>query len=203
MPPNTSELNRVVAEFVAEVNAAYGLYLDATAGFAGNVRMATLAQEQAAATDDSPFYYGRGAPTDPENVLLHQTTYGAFKSRNEKTGRNYILLARFLVVLLYELWETRYRDQIASAAGVRREELQIPIFGDLRLLRHQILHNKGRLSQDTAKKLEVVSAPTTQNVDLDGDGVYRLVSHIRASLDNLVLDFTGDDPVYRTIWRIS
>lgn len=76
------------------------------------------------------------------------------------------------------------------------------IFGDLRLLRHEILHNKSRLMPETAQKLEVVPAPTTDSVDLDKKGVEHLVRHVKAALDSIVKNATGHDPGYRTIWRV-
>lgn len=48
MASNSPELTRLVVELNAQVNAAYGLYLDATAGFAANVRMIERAQKRCA-----------------------------------------------------------------------------------------------------------------------------------------------------------
>ncbi len=203
MPADHDEVQRIAAEFNAEINAAYGLYLDALTGFSALTDMINKAQQQSGATDDRAFFYGRGEPADPNNVLLHQTTQGILKTRIQAGGRHYFLLARLLIVLLYELWETGYRTPLATAADVPREKLLLSIFGDLRLLRHEILHNKGRLSSETLAKLELLSPSTTGSVDYGNDDVERIVRHIKTALDELVTRWTGKDPAYRTIWRIT
>ena len=199
MAPNSPELIRLVADLNAEVNAAYGLYLDATMGFAENVRKVEQSQKETGTTDDNRFFYTLGDPLSTENVLLHETTQGDFKARNSDEGPNCMLLARFLIVILYELWETGYRSDIAKAADLPRSKLLLPVFGDLKRLRNAILHNKGRLTPQTAQKLEVVATPTTNSVDLDKKDVERLVRDVKAALDSLVESVTGDDPGYQLI----
>jgi len=203
MPTNPAEVKRVAAEFVAEINAAYGLYLDATAGFAALVDMITRGQEQAGSTDDNAFFYGIGPPTDATNVLLHQTTLGALKKRIQDGGDNYFLLARLLIVLLYELWETGYRTPLATAAGVPRDQLLVPVFGDLRLLRHEVLHNKGRLTPETLSKLEVLTVPAAASIDLSKDDLVQVVRQVKVAVDEVVTKWTGEDPAYRTIWHLT
>ncbi len=196
-------MKRLAAEFVAEINAVYGLYLDAMAGFSALSNMITQTQRETGANDDSAFFYAFGAPTDPANILLHQTTQGALKHRIQDGGRHFFLLGRLLIVLLYELWETGYRTPLATAADVSRDTLLVSIFGDLRTLRHEILHNKGRLNAETLGKLEVLTPPATGAVDFGRDDVERVVRQMKAAVDELVTQWTGEDPAYRTIWRVT
>ena len=200
---SNKQLQELAAAFNAEINAAYGLYLDATMGFAANVRSVERTQEQKGSNDEAVFLYTSGAPADPDHMMLHQTTQGALKGRNRADGPNYVLLARFLFVLIYGLWEAGYRGRMAAAVGLERDELQSSIFGDLRLLRHEILHNKGRLSADTVERLEIVQIGSAQSVDLDRTGVERLVRHVKAGLDAIVEEYAGVDPGYRTVWRFA
>jgi hypothetical protein len=72
----------MVQEFANRVDQLYGLYLDSTMGFDSNVRTIERAQSSTGAADDSAFFISDGAPNDPDNVLLHQTTQGEFKKRN-------------------------------------------------------------------------------------------------------------------------
>jgi hypothetical protein len=203
MPPDIAEAERLAADMVAEVNAVYGLYLDANAGFCELIKVITRAQDQAGATDENIVFYGDGAPTDPGNVLLHQTTQGALKQRIQEGGRHYYLLARMLVVLLYELWETGYRTPLATAGDVPRNDVLIPIFGDLRLLRHDILHNKGRLKPETVQKLAILAPPASGCVDLGKREVQEIVTHVKTAIDEIVTNWTGHDPAYRTIWHVT
>ena len=149
-------------------------------GWSLSITVEAQGQKETGTTDDNRFFYTLGDPLSTENLLLHETTQGDFKARNRDEGPNYVLLARFLIVILFELWETGYRSDIAKAADIPRSELLLPVFGDLRLLRHEILHNKGRLTPEIAQKLEVVAAPTTNSVDLDKKDVERLCLAARA-----------------------
>jgi hypothetical protein len=203
MPSNNDALQRIAAEFNAEMNAAYGLYLDATSGFSALVDLITKLQQESGATDDTPFFYGSGEPGHPENVLLHQTTQGILKARIQKGGGNYFILARLLIVLLYELWETAYRTRLATAADIPRDKLTVPIFGDLRLLRHAILHNKGCLGPRAAGQLEVLTPSTAGSVDYNNTDIERVIRLIKTTLDELVTRWTGEDPGYRRIWRVA
>ncbi len=109
MPPDSVAVQRIAAEFNAEINAAYGLYLDAIGGFSALVQVIDKIQRESGATDDSPFLYGLRPPGHPDNVLVHQTTQGILKERIQAGGRHYFLLGRFLIVMLFEPWETGYR----------------------------------------------------------------------------------------------
>ena len=82
---------------------------------------------------------------------------GHVKARNKDNGRNSLILGAFCVVSLYSYWEEYLRVEIGIAKGVldagainndeSREILNkhvvYDIWGDLRLLRNSIVHNKG------------------------------------------------------------
>jgi len=73
---DNAALQDTVKELVDRIDQLYGVYLDATLGFDSNVTAVEEAQAASGATDDAAFFIGLGAPTDPSNVLLHQTTQG-------------------------------------------------------------------------------------------------------------------------------
>jgi hypothetical protein len=201
---DSSALKSTVQELVDRIDQIYGLYLDATMGFDSNVKTAELAQANTAATDDSSFFMGRGPPTDPQNVLLHTTTQGEFKKRNRPDGSNYIRLAQVLIIFIYELWETEYRARLAAAAGLAdMNDLKIPLFGDLRIIRHAILHQRGTLDEVAARRLESLRASPGQDVAINRERVANLVRGIKATLDQFVESKTGDDPKHRTVWHVK
>jgi hypothetical protein len=129
---------------------------------------------------------------------------GEFKKRNSPEGRNYIRLAQVLVVFVYELWETEYRNRIAAAAQLPdASSLKVPIFGDLRILRHAILHQRGMIDAVATRKLEILKATPGQDVSINKQRVQNLVRGIKAALDELIESKTGHDPKHRTIWRVK
>lgn len=209
--PDLSVLTRETKAFVDKIDELYGFYLDSTLGFLRNHEFMVQSQLLDAAKaeagdidqDLSSLYFGKESPTDPNNQVLHSTTQGEFKRRNGYKGKNHALLAQLLLVMLYEYWDTEYRYRIAKALGFQRaDQLKIPLFGDLRRLRNDILHRQGIASPETVSKLEIIKAitpnkpiiPTAGNVD-------RLIRALKFCLDTLITDAGGADPRYRLLRR--
>lgn len=66
---------------------------------------------------------------------------GEFRRRNRKGGPNHTRAAQLLILLMYEYWESEYRSSVAEALGKDKNDLKIPLMGDLRLLRHDVIHH--------------------------------------------------------------
>jgi len=212
--PNTdlTELCSVVAAYVVSVDELYGHYLDSTMGFAANHKQMVEVQERACAAvppqtdlDSLDFFYGHGNPNDPSNRLLHRTTQGDFKRRNVKGGKNHVRAAQLLIVLLYSFWEHEYRPRLAGSLGLADADgLKIPLFGDIRLVRQDIIHHRGVVTKDTATKLSVLAGFHEGNEILLAEGdVEALVCNIKSAMDELVVQAGGQDPLHRTLWHVQ
>lgn len=46
--------------------------------------------------------------------------------------------------MIYQFWEDKYREEIALSKGISKSDLNSNLFGDIRYLRHSIIHNNGR-----------------------------------------------------------
>ena len=198
-----------VAAFVEVIDNLYGVYLDACSGFGQNVQTVERAQAETrlglpeADLDSLPFFMGRGSPNDPSNVMQHKTTQGAFKTRNATGGHNEVLLGQMLVVMVYEHWDSRHRQRLADALGIPTKDLKSPLFGDLRLLRIDVLHRHGIVQKDTVKKAEVIKGLVEgEVVRLSRETVEEVVRGIKAVLDHLVVEQGGEDPKHRTVWHV-
>jgi hypothetical protein len=185
--------------------------LDATTGFHHNRKMILDSQVHTrhllppgSDQDGLPHFYGRGDPNDPATVVQHTTTQGIYKRRNEKGGANAVRLAHVLVVFLFEAWETEFRGRIASALGLKPKEVTIPVMGDLRLLRNEILHHRGVLTEDTCRGLTVLSVgPVGSAVGIKEQEVEALIHHVKAGLDAFVVSRGAPDPKHRTLWHLT
>jgi hypothetical protein len=202
----------VAAEFVRRIDEIYGLYLDATLGFQENVKRMEKGQEEAEKKglklewrDDAKIFFGRGSPNDPNNVLLHTTTRGEYRQRNLTGGSNHRLLAQYFVVLVYHLWDNEYRPRIAEVLGCSdANALKLPICGDLRLLRHDILKHRGVITKEKQAKFEVLKQiPAEQPLNLSADNVEQVMSAVKKGIDDLVITHAGVDPKHRTIWHVQ
>ena len=52
--------------------------------------------------------------------MLHETTIGEYKRRNEDGGQNWVFLANVCLVGIYQYWEDHFRKEIASALAEER-----------------------------------------------------------------------------------
>src|SRR5687768_15561104 len=117
---NIEALTAAVAQFVGVIDSLYGLYLDAQAGFLANADFVKNAHQQMQRERGPdprsiPLIIGRGDPNSPSNVTQHQTTQGEFIDRNQRGGRNHVLMARVFIAMLYSYWEVEYRARLATA----------------------------------------------------------------------------------------
>lgn len=209
-----ANLNKVMEEVVAYVSIIdnlFGLYLDCTQGFLANYNNMIKGQAEIAKTippgtdiDALDMFICRGGPNDPNNVMLHRTTQGEFKLRNALGASNYVRIAQLLIVLLFEFWETEHRARVAVALGLSKAtDLKLPLLGDIRLLRNDIIHNQAVISEETVKKLEVIVGLSPNAVlRLTPDDVEGLIRRIKGTLDDLVVESGGTDPKHRTLWHI-
>jgi hypothetical protein len=55
-------------------------------------------------------------------------------------------LTQQLIVTLYTAWDAEFRRRVAACHGVPDEAVKADFFGDLRLLRNDIVHHRGRAS---------------------------------------------------------
>jgi hypothetical protein len=199
----------ILGEFVNRLDELYGVYLDATSGFDELVRRQERVDKDAAASPDykgdaADMFITHGDPNDPKNVMLHRTTVGDFKQRNRRGGSNHVRLAQYLVVLIFHQWEHEARPAIASVLGLPADDVTVPVLGDLRLLRNEILKHKGVITKPTVQRLEVISGFSEGDViELPNEAMYELVRAVKAGSDVLAHALTGVDPMYRTIWHVQ
>ena len=182
-----------VDEFERVIDAIYGVYLDSTTGFS---ELKKLIQSQQRNTlqwlkesrpelateeylDGTLFIYGKGDPNKPESIQLHRCTQGQYKSRNSENGLNYLFIGNMVVVSIYQYWEDYYRNEIAKYLGCEKTDLIEPIMGDLRLLRHSIIHHGGVALNDV-EKCEVLKWYTKgQNIFIDKTQCEEVITQVK------------------------
>lgn len=200
-----------VAEFVEVIDELYGFYLDSTYGFHLGRQELIKTQEQArsrlpAGTDlDSlPFSYAVRQANDPAtDVVKLRLTQGDFKRHNEEGGHNDRRAVQVVVVFLFEQWQSKYRREIATALGHSTpDDLKEPLFGDLRLLRNDIVHCRGVVGKETARKLSrVKNLSEADEVYFTDDNFGAVIRALIGALDLLVVDAGLPDPGHRNRWQ--
>lgn len=80
---------------------------------------------------------------DGSDFVLHHSTVAETLGRIGRRGTNHVFLANMCAASLYTYWETQARAQLADAFFGKYDRVSSDLFGDLRLIRHCILHCRG------------------------------------------------------------
>jgi len=101
-------------------------------------------------------WMGKGDPNDPTSI-----SYGGWpKSLTQMNladgGTVDLLLGMQLVVFLYSLWDIDYRPRLAAAHGCGKNDIKIPMLGDLRRFRNDMVHNRAIASTKYTARCEVL-----------------------------------------------
>jgi hypothetical protein len=105
---------------------------------------------------DPLIYFGIGDPNEP----THQK-YAAWKRSNlpsmlSEDGFVIRQLGQQWAVFVFDEWEHWVRSRLATAHGVRKRQIKVDMFGDLRLIRNDIIHNGGTASANRSGKCLVL-----------------------------------------------
>lgn len=73
--------------------------------------------------DSRSHLYGIGNPNEPNSIILHECTQKELKDRNDKGGKNYIVIAHLCVTQIFQYWEDYYRGLFAKSLDIDKSEL--------------------------------------------------------------------------------
>jgi hypothetical protein len=150
------ELKVCTDEFRQIIDQIYGTYLDSIRGF--NLIIEEIKREKAEITTRRQKYetfykdtmifctyrsYGRLVKPGQHIRHIHQVPYEEIESRNLPQGRNHILIANLCLVTIYQYWNDYYRPSIANCLNININNIQVPLFGDIKFLRESIIHHRG------------------------------------------------------------
>ena len=144
------------AEFVAKIEAIYGIYRDCGQSFGLALRDLTNQQSLMLKAfnakghnwsiddlDKKKYHYAVREEDGKVNSVA-AVTQGEWKEKIGKNGTNIRLIGNMCLVMIYQYWEDRYREEIAKSKGIDKGELTSDLIGDIRLFRTSIIHNNSR-----------------------------------------------------------
>ena len=145
---NIMTAQKLLTDFSSVVDEIHQLYLDCSLGFVHNKKVMEDSQSKSVEKlglsithqDNLPVRFGVGAPG--ESTILQESTQKEFKHRNQRGGKNHITLGNLCVIHLYQYWEDYYRIELSTLLSLKKKDIISDFFGDLRLLRHSIIHHK-------------------------------------------------------------
>lgn len=155
--------DNIIREYIDFVNQEVGVYMDALAGFAGHrtrverqvhrvnrpVHSSTDAQGLPVMVWAS--YEDPSKPDVIHNRIIRAEDYMA---ANANGGSNEQQHAKAIVIFLYTYWEDEIRPRLAASQNVERENIRSDVMGDLRIIRHAILHTKSIIPLGRYKALK-------------------------------------------------
>lgn len=66
------------------------------------------------------------------------------------------MLSRLWIISFFSQWEEHFRPCLAGARGIEPSDLEVPLLGDLRLLRNYSVHHGGIVKSDWESKSQVL-----------------------------------------------
>lgn len=141
---------QILNEFKQKIEDIYGLYQDALQGFVHNLERLKKAQEMSVVKlgltieylDTLSFMYGNGDPSSPSTEILHTSTQGEYKLRNQIKGKNSMTLGNLCISQTYQYWEDYYREKLSNSIGKNKNDIISDFFGDIRNYRRSIIHTQ-------------------------------------------------------------
>lgn len=144
-----------ITQFFEEINELFGFYYDNGFVYSLAEKRIEEIQTKYGASDDSPFMYRSGPPTDTPDIEAknanHNTTIRRVKERIQKDGFNQQKTAEATLIIIYHIWEEKYRNKLLNEDGSINTKNTSDIMGDIRHVRNSIIHNKGIADKEITK----------------------------------------------------
>lgn len=138
-------------------------------------RAEILKQLPADSNPDPMIYIGAGDPDDPSTIPTTAVRRSALLSDTAHQARVEVELGQQWIVATYSRWEKHFRPVIARSLGVPSEDVLIPLFGDLRRLRHDVVHHLGTATAKWSGRCELLPALEENERIEVGDPEFRLI----------------------------
>jgi len=195
----------VVREYIDLVNHQVGVYMDALAGFAGHYTrverqvhrvLGPQGRADPKARERVVVWASYEDPARPDvihNRIVRADDYLAINARGDGNEQQH---ARSVLVFLFTFWESEIRPRLATAASVPLDGIRSNIMGDLRLLRHAILHSKGVLRSDKHRGLTELAAMflPDQPIRPSYDDMHRIFVLIKQDCARMMLEWLKVSP---------
>lgn len=163
--PMNKPFAAAIQDFQNFLRSQKGAYTDACAGFRKNEitirrQVARVLKEAGRKIGDDgiPSIVSTSVedPTAPDVIVQTIRLSPDYIEANGRSGSNEQQLCRAIIVFIFTYWDDVTRYSCAQALGVEKGDLTLPIAGDLRLLRHSMLHDRSLLSAASYGKFEVL-----------------------------------------------
>lgn len=138
--------------FIEESKAATG---SAVAGLRAFRRQ--LQRERVYPSNPDPMIHlGEGNPNTPAATEWGRWRRSQALLQLDVDGPVQARITQQWVVTLFTAWEHGFRPRLATAHGCKPDDLKYPLWGDLRHLRHDVVHHHGVASKDHTGRCQLL-----------------------------------------------
>lgn len=138
-------------------------------------------------------------PTKPDIIHNQIIRSDEYLAANRPGGRNEQRHSRAILIFLFTYFKSQIRPQLARAKGVRSNDIQSDIMGDIRTLRNVILHDKGFLRREKHKSLRLLGDmfEADKELSFSYEGMHKIFVLIKQDSARLLFGWLGvrDGPV--------
>lgn len=199
--------DEVIRDYVDFVNQQVGMYIDALSGFEGNVaRVETQVQRVnrpvgRKVESGTPVIVWASYEDPSQPDVIHNRIVRAedYLAGNAKAGPNEQQHARAILIFIFTYWEDEIRPRLAAAAGIELNRISSDIHGDLRILRHAILHAKGKVRHEEYRRLKVIGSLVKEetSLSLPTEVMQQIFTYIKQDCARQMCDWLGikDAPI--------
>jgi len=135
-------------------------------------------------------------PSSPDVIHHRIIKADDFMAANGEAGFNEQQTCRAIIVFMFAYWDEEIRPRIAEVRGVKSSDVKLDELGDLRVLRHNIVHNGGHLPASEHAKLKVMQAVVKADAPIafTHDQMHKVFVHVKQAIARLILTHTGHLP---------
>jgi hypothetical protein len=108
------------------------------------------------ANPDPLIYFDTGGPNDPSSQKYAAWSRGNLPMMLDEDGLVIRQLGQQWAAFVYDEWESWVRPRLADAHGCDVKDIEVAVFGDLRRIRNDIIHNGGTASEEWTGKCRVL-----------------------------------------------
>lgn len=179
-----------VGAFKARIEQLYGLYRDVTKGL--DLVVPAVQEESRLVDDLTPPEFEELLRTEPTFVyarmgvgIQSRATPAEILERNLPGGANRQILVQTILVMIYQYWEETYRGRLATDAGRDKNAITSDLFGDLKEIRHSIIHTHGRAKSDIKPLKVLAPIKPGQPIDYSESEFESILTQVLSELDRL------------------
>jgi hypothetical protein len=149
------DAEEISGEFLDVLNDVAGTHAIAVMGVI-QVRDWATKIELAKRTPESSIFIGHGDPNSAQGFAYQRWRLDTLADRLDGNGPVARDLGQQWIVMVAAHWNDHYRQRIANALGIAKNEVADPVMADLNRMRNDVVHHRGVATAKNTGRCEVL-----------------------------------------------